>query len=323
MRTTQVVRAMLAARELTRITSQICKKKNITGCSWGRSWRMTMIINVVILTGKGEAYRNKCGCPPSSTTCSDLPQLPVQCYCTEESYFTSRTEKTCLQWQINALEPLRYPPKLQSLGKIYIKGSPAGDTVKPTLLSQGYCPLKQPLPSQEVHLGYTAGLATNSTADSIYAHPHFGLVGVNTTTHAQARFGKDAICKSNYSFYVKDCHCFAEIVTPTAYGWTRLFDDLTLWIGFKERANLDIYNILSPDLTEPRKWAYRHKYQLTGHKTPDGEDITAMKEPRPPEVLVFDRHLDHRKLTSINAMKRWKKGVRDFAWMPASQFARC
>jgi len=44
-----------------------------------------------------------------------------------------------------------------------------------------------------------------------------------------------------------------------------------------------------------------------------------MKEPRPPEVLVFDRHLDHRKLTTVNAMERWQKGVRDFAWMPASQ----
>ena len=189
----------------------------------------------------------------------------------------------------------------------------------PTLLSRGNCPLKQPLPSQKVHLGYIAGLTINSTVDQIYAHPHFGLVGVNTTTHAQARFGKDAIYKSNYSFYVKDCHCFAEIVAPTAYGWTRLFDDFTLWVGFKERAKMDIHNILSPELTEPRNWAYRHKYQLTGRKAADGGDITAMKEPRPPEVLVFDRHLDHRKLTTVNAMERWQKGVRDFAWMPASQ----
>ena len=317
--TMQEVRAMLAVRKLTRMTSQKCKKKVTTRRSWGRGWRTTMIISVVLLTIKGDAYTNKCGCPPSSTTCSGSSSLPVQCYCAEESYLGSRTEKTCLQWQINALEPLMYSPTLQPLGKVYITGNKEIDAIRPTLLSQGYCPLKQPLPSRKMHLGYIAGLATNSTVDRIYAHPHFGLVGVNTTTHAQTRFGKDAIYKSNYSFYVKDCHCFAEIVAPTAYGWTRLFDDFTLWVGFKERANLDIYNILSPELTEPRNWAYRHKYQLTGRKAPDGGDITAMKEPRPPEVLVCDRHLDHRKLTAVNAMERWRKGVRDFAWMPASQ----
>ena len=278
-----------------------------------------MIISVVLLIIKNDAYTNKCGCPPSSTTCSSPQKLPVQCYCAEESYFMSRAEKICLQWQINALEPLMYSPTLQPLGKVYITDRKEVGTTKPTLWSQGYCPLKQPLPSQEVHLGYIAGLAVNSTVDQVYAHPHFGLVRVNTTTHAQARFGQDALYKSNYSFYVKDCHCFDEIVEPTVYGWTRLFDDLTLWVGFKERTNLDVYNILSPAQTEPRNWAYRHKYQLTGRKAPDGGDITAMKEPRPPEVLVFDRHLDHRKLTAVNAMERWQKGVRDFAWMPASQ----
>jgi len=317
--TMQVVRAMLAARELTRITSQSCKKKTITSCLWWRGWRTKMITSVVLLTIKGDAYTNECDCPPSSTTCSSPQKLPVQCYCAEESYLGSRTEKTCLQWQINALEPLMYSTTLKSLGKAYITDSRKVDVTGPTLLSQGYCPLKLPLPSRKVHLGYIAGLATNYTVDQVYAHPHFGLVGVNTTNHAQARFGKDAIYKSNYSFYEQDCHYFAEIVAPTAYGWTRLFDDFTLWVGFKERANLDIYNILSPELTEPRKWAYRHKYQLTRRKAPDGGDITTMKEPRPSEVLVFDRQLDHRKLTAINAMERWQKGVRDFAWMPASQ----
>jgi len=227
MRTMQVVRAMLAARELTRITSQKCKKKRITRRSWGRGWRMTMILSVVLLTRTSDAYTNKCGCPPSSTTCSSPQKLLVQCYCAEESYFTSRTEKTCLQWQIDALEPLTYSPTLQPLGKVYITDSNKVDAIRPTLSSQGYCPLKQPLPAQKVHLGYIAGLATNSTVDQIYAHPHFGVVGVNTTTHAQARFGKDAIYKSNYSFYVKYCHCFDEIIAPTADGWTRLFDDIT------------------------------------------------------------------------------------------------
>jgi len=142
----QVVRAMLAVRELTRITSQECKKKNTTRRSWWQSWRMTMTISVVLLIIKGDAYTYKCGCPPASTKCSSPQKLPVQCYCAEESYFTSRTEKTCLQWQINALKPLTYSPTLQSLGKIYITDSKEVDATKPTLLSQGYCSLKQLLP---------------------------------------------------------------------------------------------------------------------------------------------------------------------------------
>jgi len=130
--TMQVVRAMLAVRELTRITSQKCKKKNTTRRSWGRGWRMTMIISVAFLT-KGDAYTNKCGCPPSSNVCSSPQKLPVQCYCAEESYFMSRIEKTCLQWQINALEPLTYSPTLQPLGKVYIADSNKGDATGATL----------------------------------------------------------------------------------------------------------------------------------------------------------------------------------------------
>ena len=182
-----------------------------------------MIISVVFLTRKGAAYTNKCGCPSSSTTCNSPPKLPVQRYCAEESYVTSRTEKTCLQWQINALESLKYPPKLQSLRKVYIKGSHAGDAAQPTLLSQGYCPLKHLLLPQKVHLGYIAGLAANSTVDHVYAHPHFGLVGVNTTTHAPARFGAEGTYLQNYQQYVPQCHCYVELKAPTANGWTRFW----------------------------------------------------------------------------------------------------
>ena len=218
MRTMQGVCAMLAARKLARMTSQSYNKKTVTRRLWWRGWRTTMITSVVLLAIKGDAYTNECCCPPSSTTCSSPQKLPVQCYCAEESYLGRRTEKTCLLWQINVLEPLTYPTTSQPLGKAYITDRNKVDTNGPTLWGQGYCPLKQPLPSQKVHLGYIAGTTTNSTADQIYAHPHFGLEGVNTTTHAQARLGKDAIFKSNYSFYVKDCQCFTEIVAPTAYG---------------------------------------------------------------------------------------------------------
>ena len=184
----QGVRAMLAARKLTRMTSQ-SYKKTVTRRLWWRGWRTTMIASVVLLTIKGDAYTNECGCPASSTTCSSPQKLPVQCYCAEEAYLAGRTKKTCLQWQINDLKPFTYPPTLQPLGKVYITDSNKVDATRSTLSSQGYCPLKQPLPSQKIHLGYIAGLATNSTVDQIYAHPHFGLIGVNTTTHAQARFG--------------------------------------------------------------------------------------------------------------------------------------
>ena len=156
-----------------------------------------MAISAVFLIRNGDEYTNKCGCPPSSTTCTSPLKLPAQCYCAEESYFTSRTEKTCLQWQINALESLTYSPTVQPLGKVYITDSKEVDAAKPTSPSQGYCPFKQPLPSQEVHLEYIAGLAVNSTVDQVYAHPHFGLVGVDKTIHAQVRFGKDALYKSN------------------------------------------------------------------------------------------------------------------------------
>jgi len=106
MRTIQGVRAMLAARKLTRMTSQLYKKKTENRRIWWWGWRTTIITSVVLLAIKGDAYTNECGCPPSSTTCSSLQKLPVQCYCVEESYLERRTEKTCLQWQINALEPL-------------------------------------------------------------------------------------------------------------------------------------------------------------------------------------------------------------------------
>jgi len=72
--TMQVVRAIPAARELTRITSQSCKKKTITRRLWWRGWRMMMTLSVGLLAIKADAYTNKCGCPPSSTTCSS-PQI--------------------------------------------------------------------------------------------------------------------------------------------------------------------------------------------------------------------------------------------------------
>jgi len=54
----QGVRAMLAARKLTRMTSQSYKKKTVTRRLWWRGWRTTMITSVLLLTIKGDAYTN-------------------------------------------------------------------------------------------------------------------------------------------------------------------------------------------------------------------------------------------------------------------------
>jgi len=66
----QVVRALLAARELTTIISQQCTKKDTTRRLWGRGRRMKMIMRAVLTNTKGGACPARCGGPPSSTTCN-------------------------------------------------------------------------------------------------------------------------------------------------------------------------------------------------------------------------------------------------------------
>jgi len=216
------------------------KKQDLPWNAWKQGQIMIMMIGMVLLNGESKAYTNKRGCPPSSTTSDRPPQLPSQCYCKEEAFLGGRAEKTCLVWQINALQPLRYPLTRQPLGKVVIRGKDADSSGQPTLLSQGYCPIKNPLPPQEVHLGYMAGLATNSTVDHVYAHPQFGLVGVNATTHAQARFGEEEHYQDNYEQYVPECHCFIRVEEVTTNGWVRVLDDWTLWMGVKKRGKLNI-----------------------------------------------------------------------------------
>jgi len=299
----QAVRVMLAARKLTRLARQASKRKSIPWSSWGRGQMMLIIMGVAFLIRNSEAYTNKCGCPPSLTTCGNPSKLPVQCYCAEEAYFICRTEKTCLQWQINALEPLTYPPTLKPLGNMYIKGNSAVNSERPTLLSQGYCPLKHPLPSRKVHLGYIAGLTANSTVDHIYAHPHFGLIGVNTTTHARARFGAGGTYLQNYQQYVPQCHCYVKLEAPTANGWTRFLDDWTLWVGVKTRNG----HSTSP----PIDWEYVEK-SLAYKRSACGEPLFDLKTPRPPEKLLFQRHADYRILNFLNITENYPASFGDF-----------
>jgi len=102
------------------MTKSKAKKKNLPWKAWKQGQTMTMMIGMVLINVESKAYINKCGCPPSTTTCDRPPQLPSQCYCSEETFLGGRTEKTCLVWQINALQPLRYPPTRQPLGKVVI-----------------------------------------------------------------------------------------------------------------------------------------------------------------------------------------------------------
>ena len=261
---------------------------------------LRILIGMVLLNGESEAYTNKCGCPPSSTICNGPLQLPSQCYCQEEAYLGGRPEKTCLKWRISALQPLRYPPTRQPLGKIIITRKNAGSSGQPTLLRQGYCPIKNPLPPQEVHLGYIAGLAMNSTVDNVYAHPKFGLVGANTTTHAKARFGNEGNYQDNYEQYVPECHCFTRLEEVTANGWVRVLDDWTLWMGVKTRGKFSI----------PPKYLWQ--YKKSNKRDVYGWPLLELKTPRPPEKLLFQRHLDFRIVTLVNLTKLYPQGFKDF-----------
>jgi len=276
------------------------KKQDIPWKAWKQGQIMTIMIGMVLLNGESKAYTNQCGCPPSSVKCDRPPQLPSQCYCEEEAFLGGRTEKTCLAWRISALQPLRYPLTRQPLGKVVIKGKDADSSGQPTLLSQGYCPITNPLPPQKVHLGYIAGLATNSTVDHVYAHPQFGLVGVNATTHAKVRFGEEGHYQDNYEQYVPECHCFIRIEEVTTNGWVRVLDDWTLWMGVKTRGKLNI----------PPKYLWQ--YKKSNKKDVYGWPLLELKTPRPPEKLLFQRHLDFRVVTLVNLTKLYPQGFKDF-----------
>jgi len=269
----------------------------------GRSDRkvtfLRILIGMVLLNGESKAYTNKCGCPPSSIICNGPLKLPSQCYCQEEAYLGGRPEKTCLIWRISALQPLRYSPTRQPLGKIIIKKK-AESSGQPTLLRQGYCQIKNPLPPQEVHLGYIAGLPMNATVDKVYAHPKFGLVGANTTTHAKARFGSEGHYQDNYEQYVPECHCFTQLEEVTANGWVRVLDDWTLWMGVKTRGKFSI----------PPKYLWQ--YKKLNKRDVYGWPLLELKTPRPPEKLLFQRHLDFRVVTLVNLTKLYPQGFKDF-----------
>ena len=270
----------------------------------------------VLLVGalvKPGTYLNECSCPRPQNPNEEgydprIPQckrkiLPARCQCRRaEKVYVFDQKETCLQWQINPPKPLKYSIRLQPLKKAYIQGLNSQDHIQPSMLSHGYCPLRPALALQTVHLGYIAGLPANSTVEHVYAHPHFGLVGVNTTTHAHARFGKEGHYQNNYQQYVPECHCFERIEATTSNGWIRVLDDWTLWMGVSTRGRLGI----------PHKYLWQ--YSETGQKDAYGWPLVRLKTPRPPEKLMFQRHLDFRVVTLVNLTKLYPQGLKDFSW---------
>jgi len=176
------------------------------------------------------------------------------------------------------------------------------NTKRPNFAQQGYCRLRRPESGHNVPLGMIAGRDAGNPIQHIYSHPHYGLVGVNTTTHAKARFGKEGSYQDNYKQYVPECHCFVEIKEATSNGWTRILDDWTLWMGVNYRGRFSI----------PHKYFWQHS--MSDERDAFGWPLLKLKTPRPPERLLFQRHLDYRVVTLVNLTENYPKGFKDFFW---------
>ena len=172
----------------------------------------------------------------------------------------------------------------------------------PNFAKQGYCRLREPGPVHSVPLGMIAGRNISNIIENIYSHPHYGLVGVNTTNHAKARFGDEGSYQDNYKQYVPECHCFVKIKEVASNGWTRVLDDWTLWMGITHRGRFSV----------PPKYFWQ--YSMPNERDVYGWPLLKLKTPRPPEKLLFQRHLDYRVVTLVNLTKDYPKGFKDFFW---------
>jgi len=182
------------------------------------------------------------------------------------------------------------------------------------LFNLGFCEFSGPqMPIRHAPMTLLAGKPLNESVEGAYEHPHFGLVGVNLTTHARARYGEEGRYTSHYKQYANECHCFtdSEIVSPVGHGWTRLMDDPTLWCGVYERHKRDLFTehqggTASSQLDLRR--LYRRKFGTY-------PIVYSLIMPRPSEILTFDRSADYRKLTLINVNDLFQKGKKDIHWM--------
>jgi len=217
------------------------------------------------------------------------------CVCAHEDVHKNGS---CWSW---ARKPYFARPnsKTVGLGELKIKGIYLTQKREPNFLQQGYCKLAQPGPIHTVPLGKVAGRNVTTKVDQIYAHPRYGLIGVNTTTHAKARFGPEGTYQNDYRQYVPECHCFVKIKEVTANGWTRVLDDWTLWMGVKER--------MAALIPHDKLW----QYTRTGKRELNGWELVSLKTPRPPERLLFQRHLDYRIVTLVNLTKMYPQSYKD------------
>jgi len=128
------------------------------------------------------------------------------CVCAHKN---SQENRSCWSW---ARKPYFAQPTGKTIGlkELKIKEMDFTQKREPKFMKQGYCKLAQPGPIHTVPLGRVAGKNLTTKVDQIYAHPRYGLVGVNTTTHAKARFGPEGTYQSDYQQYVPECHCFIE-----------------------------------------------------------------------------------------------------------------
>jgi len=219
------------------------------------------------------------------------------CICTHHAVDGDAIDQ-CVEW---AKGPYfrRTMGRKVTLGEMQIKQIPPRQTEGPHFQKQGYCRLKQPGPRQEIPLAWVAGKNTTSKVDQLYAHPHYGLVGVNTTTHAKARFGNEGTYQNDYRMYVPECHCFVKIKEVTSNGWERLLDDWTLWMGITDR--------LRAVIPHNKMW----QYESHGKTDTNGWELVKLKIPRPPERLLFQRHLDYRVVSLVNLTDRYPRGFKD------------
>jgi len=224
---------------------------------------------------------------------SDTP-----CICIRHAV-DGNAQDQCINW---ATAPFYRKATAQSvgLGELQIKGVNRDKGSQPNLKELGYCKLRQPGQAHHIPLGYVAGKNVNATVSHIYSHPHYGLVGVNATTHAIARFGREGHYQNDYRQYVPECHCFIRLEKVTSNGWVRVLDDWTLWMGIATRGRLGI--------------PHKYFWQYTDPKENDvyGWPLLKLKTPRPPEKLLFQRHLDFRVVTLVNLTKMYPQGFKDF-----------
>ena len=186
------------------------------------------------------------------------------------------------------------------LGELQIKSVDRDKANQTNLNGLGYCKLREPGQEQHIPLSYLAGKNASAAISHIYSHPHYGLVGVNVTTHAIARFGKEGHYQNDYRQYVPECHCFIRLAEVTSNGWVRVLDDWTLWMGITTRGRFGIPH------------SYFWQYADTSEKDVNGWPLLKLKTPRPPEKLLFQRHLDFRVVTLVNITERYPQGFKDF-----------